>query len=696
MANDKTLQKHRVKGYLIASLGKRLTEESSCAMCRFLSSLKARPGSPAENFQLLVHTSFCHQQSLSTQRLPPDVRSKDLPHFVVAPSDSVIPRGWSYAQAPAFHLDSKALGIDTVFMPRVATPQVDYRAIGSWVKYCNLKHTSLCKSSREQVPGMKLMEISSSSVRVVSAPPDAPYIALSYVWGDSKAQDHRSCAYATRLQSQTPMHLLKVVVDAIEVVRNLGYQYLWVDRHCIDQNNHAEKERQIKLMESIYRGAEFTIVAVAGTDSSFGLPGVGTALRKPQPMMQVKDITLISSVEHPQRSIQNSMWSKRAWTFQEGLLSSRLLFFTEHEVYFECHSMQCRETMEAKWDPLHCKQGKLYAALNSGLYLGKSSSTSSYIHSKYKSLFRYHDLIQQHTRRCLDGLRYPKEILVSFTGIIKHLEKGKFPHFQLWGVPFLFSPDPLHEVFESFLIGLLWVHKHGLTSTSRHPKRRLGFPSWTWAGWHGEAQPVMQYELQYAGFEAKLLELQIELEKSTCIRFNTLLNNFSPEKPIPSTPTALILKCMVLDPESYIFRVNSSSHLLCTHCCITSTINPPPVDRKKVIFPYHVRVGRKSGKITKYIGLKAELYLSEGRDDGLDGEPYDRPGLRRLFASGRPKLVLLGTAPLKKTENLPDIYFLVLKQNGSDFNRMGVLNIRENWNKFKNNFALVEQTIRLT
>ncbi len=41
------------------------------------------------------------------------------------------------------------------------------------------------------------------------------------------------------------------------------------------------------------------------------------------------------------------MWSSRAWTYQEGLLSRRRLLFTESQVYFQCMEMHCWEGISA-------------------------------------------------------------------------------------------------------------------------------------------------------------------------------------------------------------------------------------------------------------------------------------------------------------------------------------------------------------
>jgi hypothetical protein len=76
-------------------------------------------------------------------------------------------------------------------------------------------------------------------------------------------------------------------------VRELGKRYLWVDQYCIDQTDEVAKSRQIRHMDRVYEGAYATIVAGAGPDAEFGLPGVTERPRPVQVMAETKNITLV-------------------------------------------------------------------------------------------------------------------------------------------------------------------------------------------------------------------------------------------------------------------------------------------------------------------------------------------------------------------------------------------------------------------
>ena len=85
-----------------------------------------------------------------------------------------------------------------------------------------------------------------------------------------------------------------VISDAIEVVKRLGYRYLWIDRYCIPQNDSAVKHIQIKKMDRIYSCSILTIIAAAGDGPEYGLPGVSSRHRTEQLSVQVtEEISLL-------------------------------------------------------------------------------------------------------------------------------------------------------------------------------------------------------------------------------------------------------------------------------------------------------------------------------------------------------------------------------------------------------------------
>ncbi|KAI8200211.1 Nitrogen assimilation transcription factor nit-4 [Colletotrichum sp. SAR 10_76] len=125
-----------------------------------------------------------------------------------------------------------------------------------------------------------------------------------------------------------------VIEDAMAAVREMGVEYLWVDRYCIKQDDCEILSDHLSKMHVIYRQASFTIIAAAGSDSTFGLPGVSIRRRQTQAHANVGGRLLVSALEPFTHSSKSIKWNTRAWTYQEGVFSVRQLIFDTHQVTF--------------------------------------------------------------------------------------------------------------------------------------------------------------------------------------------------------------------------------------------------------------------------------------------------------------------------------------------------------------------------
>ncbi|KAL1881259.1 hypothetical protein Daus18300_001111 [Diaporthe australafricana] len=116
------------------------------------------------------------------------------------------------------------------------------------------------------VPGLLFLDCVSK--KVVPANSRCEYVALSYVWGAPGCDEEGfEMDLSRRVLPQT-------VEDAMNVVRVMGFRYLWVDRYCIDNFEPHKKHHMINNMDTIYGSATLTIIAAAGSDAEHGLPSV--------------------------------------------------------------------------------------------------------------------------------------------------------------------------------------------------------------------------------------------------------------------------------------------------------------------------------------------------------------------------------------------------------------------------------------
>jgi hypothetical protein len=101
--------------------------------------------------------------------------------------------------------------------------------------------------------------------------------------------------------------------DAITATKQLGYRHLWVDEYCIEQGNKTQRAAQIESVDQIYQSVDLTVVAAAGQDKAYGLPGVGLTLRKNGPVMYRDGMIIFSNGPRPDQDIYQSKWFSRAW-----------------------------------------------------------------------------------------------------------------------------------------------------------------------------------------------------------------------------------------------------------------------------------------------------------------------------------------------------------------------------------------------
>ncbi|KAI0476759.1 heterokaryon incompatibility protein-domain-containing protein [Xylaria cf. heliscus] len=219
------------------------------------------------------------------------------------------------------------------YIARVIDPkQTDFSLLQQWISKCQSNHAA-CQQPQQSLDqlGVNLTVVDCESKSKVLLPQGERYLALSYRWGEPPDCDDPWAVSAAP----------RTVRDAMALALRLGFRYLWVDRHCIDQENGANKARDLAIMDHIYENATLTIVAMAGNDDTYGLPGIGTepvVLRNEPSQAILAGHTLVSLNPDILTSVRESEWSTRAWTFQETLLSRRCLLFTPDQVYFICRT----------------------------------------------------------------------------------------------------------------------------------------------------------------------------------------------------------------------------------------------------------------------------------------------------------------------------------------------------------------------
>ena len=340
--------------------------------------------------------------------------------------------------------------------------------IKSWLGLCNRYHGPRCSPREDRGdPDIRLIDTTNQCIlwrRLLDSSIRHEYVALSYVWGDGQhLYLPAGTVYPALAQKGTllGLEIPKTIEDAMQLVQKVGLRYLWVDALCIKQHDPLDKEEQIAQMGLVFKSALFTIIAASGSDCNAGLPGVrpGTRFRQQQ-LVEAGNTTLLSSIQHPYEKIltpETSKWSRRAWTFQEELLSRRQLIFTDEQVWWRC----CCAT----W----CEQSQLETEDDIGFLLRDQTIEIS-LKERYSKLRPedYFDLVSRYAQR---ELSYPSDGLNAFTGILSILTAYSNEQF-FWGF-----------ATSSFERQLYWWAKKAKVRTSLPG---LCLPTWSWVDWEGE------------------------------------------------------------------------------------------------------------------------------------------------------------------------------------------------------------------
>jgi hypothetical protein len=484
---------------IISSLGPLSDWEiDSCAFCKALFTMfsKTRRSYAFEKY-FLVTTS-------SKQRAACEELAEHYPLLAALPQRTIVVlrRNLRYEKSHQVLIPQKR---DKVFVRILNSSTVDYDVLKSWLSVCLKIHTKICPSKNCET-AQHLRFIDCKTRKLVPAG-SHPYATLSYVWGDNQSPP----VYSEQLGHSLP----PTIEDAIHVTLKLGYRYLWVDRYCINQQGN-EAISQIQQMGSIYRNSEFTIIAAAGSDPFYGLPGVSRS-RLPQAAVRLGELQLVNPGSVAASVIEECRWSTRGWTFQEAYLSKRRIVFTDEQVYYECSGMYSYESLNLPLEKMHGEGDQIldqqYMKNSDGHNGGKIVLFPGGVGNQPLDIFNY---IMSFSLR---SFTYPSDKLMGFLGILKEFETGPHRVRNIWGSPILptqSTPDSYNVT--NFLANMAW--------TCMFSDRIVSLPSWSWVGWDG--QPSFRDGRNFQSLDqARPVTVDVELITGQVLDWNAFHNTYA-------------------------------------------------------------------------------------------------------------------------------------------------------------------------
>ncbi|KAI1200453.1 heterokaryon incompatibility protein-domain-containing protein [Nemania serpens] len=238
-------------------------------------------------------------------------------------------------------------------------PTADLRLLRYWLKNCDARHPhpdipNAVRSRIDIILNTKIFRAINTSTGLVEVLTSLPnFIALSYVWGRDSGPPKNQPLKGGPVSDYPP-----TIRDSIIIAKSLGFEWIWVDRVCINQNCDSEKAKLIPYMRDIYTAAYLTIAAACGKNAESGIFGSQHKPRRvDRPLILGPSVAVLPMCQRFEGLLDDAIWNERGWTFQEYVFSRRLLFVFDSEMAFVCGRHAYRESTGRR--PIIENQGRV-------------------------------------------------------------------------------------------------------------------------------------------------------------------------------------------------------------------------------------------------------------------------------------------------------------------------------------------------
>ncbi|CAI0641415.1 unnamed protein product [Colletotrichum noveboracense] len=373
------------------------------------------------------------------------------------------------------------------------------------VETCMNEHLECQPSTNRTLPTrlIDVGKINDKSARLIighKLPLLTPYIALSYCWGPpsqttsqlitTKATmpDHQKCIELGRMPN--------TIRDAVLFTREMGMRYVWVDALCIVQDDADDWAKEAALMYSVYRHATITVVAAAGDTCHSGFlsrktagPNAVIPFKSRKKGTQVSGSYMLSHMrerrtwdaDYPSH-LHKRAWATRAWTYQEDIMSTRVLYFDDLTSFFRCQKERRLEHSITVYNNV-LEWNKLLTPHPPNLSFDEKAERNASLYQ------RWDDLINEYSQRSLT------------------VADDKFPAVSGLARTFAVALDEQYVAGlwrRDLVRGMLWWTEFDV---SKPTKWRA--PSWSWASWDAKLGLTPQYSRPLAS-QCAIEEVYVE------------------------------------------------------------------------------------------------------------------------------------------------------------------------------------------
>ncbi|CAK7203184.1 hypothetical protein SEUCBS139899_005915 [Sporothrix eucalyptigena] len=461
----------------------------SCPMCRLVYVTVGGDRLPVEERGLAVHISCCwnttgpqdpqapwvHEAAVRVLRLY--VRTSDQKHVkelgMFFPEMTMLA-----ADVPSTPYEGAHPASVHHFVRLRKQGSIDFDVVRRWLKLCNDHHGSTCRVNpllelnalkrdhthpADEMPEFRCIDVARMCLKRI--PSGTPYAALSYVWG-------RRSFYCTKravvdeLEQPGSLtllgdHLPQTIRDALQVAREVGLTYLWIDTLCIVQDDEAVKMATIVKMDMVYCAAELVIIAAGTPDAYAGIAGVSGGSGRPrQAIEQIAPGLRLAANARWQDYIDDSLYYKRGWTLQEDHFAMRSLVFIGGTVVFRCRGADAWQ--EHIFEPEEELRGN-----------GGADAEAAYDQDDLRDVGAMEEFVNSYSERVLS---FGSDLYNAFAGMARQLMVQ-------------YNTDLCHGLPTRFFDWhLLWETGNGTHHVRCQGSTLTGDgrgPSWSWSGWTG-------------------------------------------------------------------------------------------------------------------------------------------------------------------------------------------------------------------
>ncbi|KAL7943716.1 HET domain-containing protein [Trichoderma barbatum] len=269
-----------------------------------------------------------------------------------------------------------------------------FKKATTWFRECNDTHGDCSAGEIPEMPDRVLdiaAEDTTSGVKLVRTNGTrARYACLSHRWGKETSQATKQNVDA--LCGEVPWdYLSPTYQDSITFLRKFSkwhqeqygeeIRYIWIDSLCIIQDSKSDWKKHSLKMSDIYSNSSITLVESHELHTEKRLFQESFSRRRSK-HVSIQDAEGIDrelhyrhTIYHPAFMVNDDdipVW-KRAWVFQERLLSRRLLIFGPDELSWQCAS---HHKCECGLDELETQTNKLMKDWGGDIHLPLHSASS--------------------------------------------------------------------------------------------------------------------------------------------------------------------------------------------------------------------------------------------------------------------------------------------------------------------------------